>query len=234
MTGLATFFEVDKTKLVNGQARVLYSQLSNGALTDQPVPSAGIQDIFAMETPYTPVATSGTSPWVDIGGTSAAIDDGRSLTINEWKVQQQLTALLMVPGEVVHTVKIPAVEITRADILALFENGPAETSIVAGSHYSAQTLQPYGQFTDLNQYRVAVASFMPLEAGVVTEPNGTRPRLFVKYWNRCSISAETTTLNWQIAEMLHADVTLKAYLEPGQSQNTEYGGYLIEAAGTLT
>jgi hypothetical protein len=234
MTGLATFFEVNKQNLVNGQARVLYSQLSNGALTDQPVPSTGIQSIFAMESPYAPVATSGTSPWIDIGGTAAPIDDGRALSINEWKVQQQLTALLMVPGEVEHTVKIPAVEITRADILALFENGPAESAIAAGSHYSAQTLQPYGQFTDLNQYRVAVAAFLPLEAGVVTEPNGTRPRLFVKYWNRCSISAETTTLNWAIAEMLHADVTLRAYLEPGQNQNTEYGGYLIEAAGTLT
>ena len=231
---LATFFEVNKANLVNGQARVLFSQLSNGALTDQPVPTAGIQTIFAMETPYAPVATSGFSPWVDLGGTSAPPEDGRNLTINEWKVQQQYTALLMVPGEIDHTIKIPAIEMARADILGMFENGPAEQAIVAGSHFSAQQLQPFGQFTDLLQYRVAIASFMPLVAGTVTEPSGTRPRLFVKFFNRCSISAENVPLNWQIGEPLHADITLKCYIEPNQNQNAEYGGYLIEAVGTLT
>ncbi|HZL18623.1 MAG TPA: hypothetical protein VFG23_12850 [Polyangia bacterium] len=231
---LATFFEVDKTKLVNGQARVLFSQLGNGALTDQPVPTAGIQAIYAMESPYAPFTASGASPWVDFGGTQAPPEDSRNLTINEWKVQQQYTALLMVPGEIDHTIKIPAIEVARPDILGLFENGPAQTAIVAGSHFSAQALQPFGQFTDLLQYRIAIASFMPLLAGTVTEPSGTRPRMFVKFFNRCSITAENVPLQWAIGEPLHCDVTLKCYIEPGQNQNAEYGGYLVEAAGTLT
>lgn len=231
---LATFFEVNIANLVNGQARVLFSELSNGTLTDQPVPTAGIQSIFAMETPYAPVAVSGTSPWVDFGGTAAPPESGRNLTINEWKVQQQYTPLLMVPGEVEHTIKIPAIEVARADILGMVENGPAVAAISAGSHYSAQQLQAFGQFTDLLQYRIAIASFMPLKAGAVTEPSGTRPRLFVQFFNRCSISAENVPLNWEIGQPLHCDVTLKCYVEPGAAQNNEYGGYLIESVGTLT
>jgi hypothetical protein len=235
MASLATFFEVNKQNFVNGQTRVLISQLSNGSLTDQPVPSDGIQTIFAMETPYAPVATTGTSPWVDIGGTAEGIDDARELAINEWKVEQQLTAILLVPGEVVHSVKIPMMEVARTDLLYLFENASTTTAITESGSHSAQSGVPFGQFTDLNQYRVCLAGFMPLEAGTVTESSGgTRPRFFVKYFNRCSLSAETTTLDWKIAQPLHADVTLRAYLEPGQSQNQEIGGYLIETADTLT
>lgn len=229
------FFEFTAANMVNGQARVLYSLLSNGALTDVPVPQT-IADIIAMLSPYDPVQTSNYSPWDDIGGTSAPPEDSRQLSMNEWKVQQQYTAVLMVPNEIVHTVKIPAIEVARADILQLFENGGSEVDIDAVTDASAQVQQWFGQFTDLNLYRVAIIGFAPREAGVVYEGSSDtvgRARMFCKVFHRCSISAENVSLTWEIGQPLHVDVTLRCYVEPGQDQNQEYGSYLIEDAGTI-
>jgi hypothetical protein len=233
MTGLAQFFEYNSQNFVNGQARVLYSQLSNGALTDQAVP-ADLSAIFGMVSPYDPLATSGYSPWVDIGGTQAAPEDGRDVALTEWKIQQLLVAVELIPNEVVHTVKISAMEVARADLLGIFENGPAENVISSGANKSAQEQQYFGQFTNLNQYRVAIVACMPLSAGVVTEPTGaTRPRFFGKVFNRCTIAAENVSLTWEIAQPLHCDISLRCYIEPGAEQNEEYGAYYIESAGTI-
>lgn len=234
MTGLSQFFEFTSSNFVDGQARVLFSKLSDGTLTDQAVPST-IADIFGMVSPYDPLAPSGDSPWVDLGATSSPPEYSRDVSLNEWKIQQQLTAVVLKPNEVVRTVKIPAMEFARADILQMFENGGATVSVSAAANASAQTQQPFGQFTDLAQYRLAFAAFMPLEAGVVTEPSGsTRPRLVVQVFHRCSIAAENVSINYEMAQPLHADLSLKLYLEPGQTQNTEAGSYFIEAAGTIT
>ena len=231
MTLLSQFFEFNASNFVNGQARILYSLLNNGALTNAPVPSR-IENIFETISPYTPYAPSGYSPWVDLGGTSSAPEVGRDVALNEWKVQQAYTAVEMVPNEIVHTIKIPAMEFARADILALFENGPSEASIAGGADMSAQTQQQFGQFTELNLYRIAIAAFMGPGSENVTEPGGaTRPPLVVQVLNRCSISAENVSTQWEIGQPLHADVTLRSYVEPGQDQNTEYGSYFFETAG---
>jgi hypothetical protein len=231
---LATFFEYDATKLINGQARVLYSKLKNGSLTDTPVP-ADISKIFLMDSPYTPYSAGSLySPWVAIGATAAPITYDRGVTAVDWKIQQILTPVLIVPQEITRTFKVPIAEAARADLIQLFENGPAQNSIAGATGISAQQQQQIGQFTDLTQYRFAVAMFQPLEAGVVTEQSGgTRPRLVVHYLNRCSLMAENVTVNYGQAEMVNFDLTVKAYPEPGQPQNAEYGGFFFEAAGTI-
>lgn len=231
---LATFFPYNATELINGQARVLYSKLKNAALTDTPVP-VDISKIFLMDTPYTPyTAGSTSSPWVDIGATSAPVTYDRGIAAVDWKIQQILTPVLIVPQEITRTFKIPIAECARADLLQLFENGNATNSIGASTGISAQTQQQFGQFTDFTQYRFAVAMFQPLEAGVVTEESGgTRPKLVVQYLNRCTLMAENVSVNYGQAEMVSFDLTVKAYPEPGQPQNAEYGGYFFEAAGTI-
>ena len=228
---LSQFFEFTPANFVNGQARILYSLVNDGALTNAPVPSR-VENIFEVESPYTPYAPSGYSPWVDIGGTSSAPEVGRDVALNEWKVQQAYTAVDMVPSEIVHTIKIPAVEFARPDLLALFENGPAQVPISGGAHQSAQTQQQFGQFTDLNLYRIAIAAFMGPSAEEVTESTGAvRPAFVVQVINRVSISAENVSTTWEIGQPIHADVTLRSYVEPGAAQNTEYGSYFFETPG---
>lgn len=231
---LSQFFTFDPTNFVNGQARLLFSKLGNGALTDAAVPT-DISKVFAMESPYAPIALPTTvSPWVDIGATHAPPQYDRNVTENEWKIQQRLTPVLLVPQEIVRTVKIPFAEFARADLLGLFENGPAQTAVAGATDISAQAVQSFGQFTDLLQYRVAVAMFQPLEAGVVTEAGGgTRPRLLVQTFYRCSVMAENVAVLYGQGDMVSADVTLKCYAEQSQPQNSEYGAYFLEAAGTI-
>ena len=225
---LSQFFVFNSANFVNGQARVLYSQLT-GASTDVAVP-ASPDKIFLQKSPYTPA-----TGWVDVGGTSAAPEYSRDLKVNEWKVQQKLSAVLSVPQETVRTVKIPAAEFARADLLQMFENGPAQIAVVAVSGtVRAQAQQQFGQFTDLNQYRVALAAFQPLESGTVSEGTGvTRPLLVTQVFYRCSINAENVAVKYGEGEMVTADVTLQLYPESGQPQNAEYGTYFFETAGTL-
>lgn len=232
---LSQFFTFSNNNFVNGQARMLFSKLGNGTLTDQAVPTS-IASIYAMKTPYAPSAASGFSPWVDVGATSVPPVYDRNVALNEWKIQQILTPVLMVPLEIVRTIKIPAAEFARADLLGLFENGPAQGAVAPTTGISAQATQPFGQFTDLLQYRVALAAFQPLESGTVYESAGgnTRPRMVVQVFYRCSIMAENVSVTYGQADMVSADVTLKCYIEPGQPQNAEYGSYFLEAAGTIT
>jgi hypothetical protein len=189
-----------------------------------------------MKTPYAPVAgASVASPWVNLGGTTAPVVYDRGLTVNEWKVQQQLTAVLLVPQEVIRTIKIPAAEFARADLIQMFENGPAQSAVAAAAGISAQEMQPFGQFTDLLQFRVALAAFQPLEAGTVFESAGgpSRPRLMMQEFHRCSITAENVSVTYGMGDMVSADITLRTYPEPGQAQNAEGGAYWFEAAGTI-
>jgi hypothetical protein len=234
---LAQFFEFNEANFVNGQARLLYSPLLGEASpnADVAVPS-GPAAIFGQVSPYSPVAPTGYQPWVDIGGTSSAPVYSRSLATTEWKVQQQLAAVLRVPNEVERTVKIPACEFARADLLAMFENATVTGAISAGTGTGAFTSTSFGQFTSLLQYRLALAGFMPLEAGNVYEGSSSgpvRPRLVVQAFYRCSISPENVSVNWQLGEMVNADLTFNLYPEPGQPQNAEYGAYWIETAGTV-
>lgn len=232
---LAQFFVENPENLINGQSRVLYSKLLNGALTDAAVP-ASIADIIGMESPYTPVATpSSVSPWVDIGATSAPVAYDRNITANEWKIQQRLTPVLIVPQEIIRTLKIPIAETARADLLQLFENGPAQNVIAPSTGVSGQQQQPFGQFTDLFQYRIAVCMFQPLEAGQVVESGGDiRPRMVVLVLNRASLMAENVTATLGQGDMVTFELTVKGYAENGQPQNSEYGCYLLEDAGTIS
>lgn len=233
---IAEFFEFDETNFVNGQARLLFSKLGNGSLTDVAVPTSPAS-VFTQEqaTSYAPIATSGISPWVDLGGLTTPPEYGIARTINQWKVQQQIASVKGVPSEVVRTVKFTAAEFVRSDILQMLENGAATASVASGTGHSAFTQSPFGQFTDLTQYRFCIAAFQPLDAGKVTESDGTvRPKLVVQVLNRCAVDAQNSQVSYAIGEMLVADLTLRLYPEPGESQNAEQGAYYIEAAGTIT
>jgi len=225
---LSQFFPFTTANFVNGQARLLYSQL-NGNSADVAVPVSPVS-VFGQKSPYTPAAG-----WVDVGATHMPPEYSRDLKTNEWKIQQKISAVLMVPAETIRTVKIPAAEFARADLMQMFENGPAANVIaaVAGTNRPFSQ-QQFGQYTDLNQYRVALACFQPLGSGVVNEgAGGNRPILVTQVFYRCSLHAENVMVKYGLGDMVTADVTLQLFPEPGQPQNAEYGAYFFESAGTI-
>lgn len=236
MSGIAGFFVFDETHFVHGQARILFSKLGNGSLTDQAVP-ASPADIFAQEqaSGYDPMTPTGYSPWVDLGGTTTPPEYGIARTINNWRVQQQIAAVKAVPSEVVRTIKFTFAEFNRTDLLQLLENAGAAQSVSSATGHSAFTQIPFGQFTDLNEYRFAIAAFMPLDAGSVNESDGTvRPRLVVQACYRCAVDAANSTVAYALGEEIAPELTLRLYPESGQDQNQEQGSYFIEAAGTIS
>lgn len=231
---LANFYEFDVSKFVEGQARLLYSRLENGSLTDAPVP-AKIADIFATVSPYAPVAPSGSSPWVDLGALTAPPEFSQSPSINNVKIQQQIATVKQIASELVDTVKFQVAELARTDILQLLHNAGASSSVGSGSGYVASTKQPFGQFTDLNEYRFAIAVHLVSEAGAVTESVGvTRPRFFVQVLNRCSLDASATNLTYELGQIVSAELTYRLLPEPGAAQNEEFGTYWEESVGTIS
>lgn len=231
---LANFYEFNVDNFIDGQARLLYTKLGNGALTDQPVP-AKINDIFASESPYAPVATSGTSPWVDLGALTAPPEFSQSPSINNVKIQQQIATVLQIASELVDTVKFQVAELARTDILQMLHNAGPSSSVSSGSGYLASTKQPFGQFTDLNQYRFAIALHLVSEGGLVTEPGAlTRPRFFVQVLNRCSLDASATNLTYELGQIVSAELTYRLLPEPGAAQNEELGVYFEEGTGTIS
>jgi hypothetical protein len=225
---LDQFFVFDETYFVNGQGRLLFSEL--GTDSDVAVP-AGPVDIFAQVSPYAPA-----TGWVDLGATNAPPVYDRDVALTEWKIQQILTPVLEIPQAITRTIKMPAAEFARPDLLQMFENADAPTAVAAATGASAYAAAPFGQFTDLNQYRVALACFQPLEAGAVVEGTDgpVRPRLVVQVFYRCSLTAESVSVTYEQAGMVAADITLKCYPEPDQPQNQEHGTYFFEDAGTIT
>lgn len=232
MTGLAQFFEFDETKVANGQGRILFSPLTG---TDDTAVPTGIEDIIGMVSPYAPKTSTSTGNWFDVGATAAPAEYSRQVSLNEWKIQQQLTSILRVPNEVVRTFKLALAEFTRSDLVAMFENATVQSAVSSGTGKSAQELIAFGQFTDLLQYRVAIIGFQPLECGVVTEGSSgpTRPRMWCQFFNRVSVDADAQSINFGIGEMVSVPITLKCYPEPSANQNAEHGGYFFEAAGTI-
>lgn len=229
---LSQFFQFDEANFVNGQARVLFSPL-DGVTDPVPVPTT-IADIFSMVSPYEAVASSSAGTWYDVGGTDAPPAYTFTPSFNEWKVQQQIMAVELVPTEAIRKVKFEAVEFARSDLLQMFENAGAPTSVAAVTGASAQEAIAFGQFSDINQYRVAVAAFLTAEGGLVTEGTGgpTRPRLVVQVFNRCSVDTGGN-IDYSLGNMVKLPLELKLYPEPGAPQNQEAGVYFIEEAGVI-
>lgn len=231
---LANFYEYNIDNFVEGSSRLLYSILQNGTLENQPIP-ANIAEVFATESPYDPVTTSGFSPWVDLGALTAPPEFVQTPSVNNVKIQQQIATVLQIPTELVDTVKFQAAELSRIDILQMLHNAGASSSVASGSGYVASTALPFGQFTDLTQYRLAIAVPLVSEAGLVTESGGaTRPRLLVQVLNRGSLDASATTLTYARGEIVSAELTFRLLPEPGALQNQELGVWFEESVGTIS
>lgn len=231
---LANFYEFATDNFVEGQTRVLYTKLSNGTLTDQTIPGK-IPDVIATETPYSPVQATGDSGWYDLGALTAPAEFSQSPSSNAVKIQQQIAAVKMIASEVKDTVKFTVAELNQTAIKQIIHNAGAATSVSSGSGYVASTLLPFGQFTDLAEYRFAIISPLVSEAGAVTESTGgVRPRLQMLFCNRCVLDATATTMTYALGEIVAADLTFALLAEPGVDQNTELGGYITESAGTIS
>lgn len=230
---MGQFFPFDPTHLAGDQARILFAPLS------EPVPvPANIPDVFNPNDPYAPKALVGVGAyaWEDFGATQAPLDYSRDLAVTEWKIQQQTTAVLEEPSAVNRTVKIPMAEF-RPQLIQLFENAPEVTALAAAAGYSAADKIPFGTFADIAQYRVAYATKRPKEAGTVTETVASggkvRGRILMQVLYRCQISAENLQIQFGLGEMAHADITLKLFPEPGQTEGEEYGFWVDEHAGVI-
>lgn len=118
--------------------------------------------------------------------------------------------------------------------LQIVENSGAATTITAAANESAQKKINVGLYTQLTVWRVAMISFRPSGAAVVTEPGGaTRPPAVARIIPRCVISSDDTEITIPKGDPAAGAVTFTAESEPTAPAGGEHGFWIVEQAGTI-
>lgn len=214
----------DLDNLAAGAVRVLAASLDDIAS-----PISTPKSAFLQETPYT-AATH----WFDIGAKTGPMTYDRNLTVQSYKIEEQSSAVLETPDELIRQIHIPMAEI-RPDILAMFEGGGTVGAIAAAAHASAFASVKAGSITDLATFRVVFVGQRQKVQGVVIESDGTtkRGRFYGAMIHRATITADSSTVSFGKGNLASATLTLKLFPDPSLSQGVEYIEWFDEAAGTI-
>lgn len=202
-------FPYDVGHLLGGAVRILY------APTSVAVP-ADLDDIIALTTPYAPA-----TGWLEVGATKDAFSYSRSFDTSGYEIQQTAGNVIEELTDLSRSFTVSFAEFTPA-ILRIIENGPASS---AGT---GTTIQPFGSFTSITQYRFAFIAMRPKQAGTVE--GGVRGRFFAGVAFRAQIAADEMSFDQAKGELTAAGVTFTMFPEPGQDLGEEWGMWIDEAA----
>lgn len=213
----------DITKLCRGAVRVLYAPIT------EPIPTS-IADVVGMIDPYDPVGN-----FADFG---AAVDGGsysRSIESEGQQIQQETGDILSEITDIGRSFSFDIAEIAE-DNLVIIENSAGTEAVVGGANEGDQVAVPIGTFDELDRYRIAFVGVRPKDAGAVNEPVGsiTRGRLVACVLNRCTVSADETSLEMEKGSLWHGEITFEGFPEPGEDSTESYGRWLFEDAGAIS
>lgn len=214
----------DLNNLAGGAIRTLVAPIS------EPVP-ANLADVHDLIDPY-----AANTLWEDMGATTGPFTYGRSLTVSGYTIEQETTAILETPQEVVRTLSAPFAEL-RPDVLRMIEEGGAvgTTAAVAGESGIHDAI-PVGSVSELTQYRVAFVARRLKAQGIVTEPTTLKERGrflgFVAY--RAQLQAENVQMAFGKGQLASATLTFKLFPEPTiTDEGEEHGIWFDERAATI-
>lgn len=117
------------------------------------------------------------------------------------------------------------------------ENSTLTAAVAAGAGLSAANKLFIGRYSSMAVRRVALISYRPDGAGVVTEPApspyGTRPPLVQLMLPLCVLAAEDTDMEFEAGEPVSADVTFTVQDDQTLGAGKEHGFWYFESAGTI-
>ena len=218
----------DEAGALTGPARVLYAPLA----TAVPVDIWDIIPAVADVNGEYPAKTG----WFDFGLAADAPSYSHSRESEGLEYEQPSGALFQAISEVERQLTVQIAHIDEVT-LQIIENSGAATTIAAAATESAQKKVNVGLYSDVPVWRVALVSFRPSGANVVTEPVAspvdTRPGLVARVIPRAVITADETEMEFTRGEPTNAEVVFVAQSEPTAPAGGEHGYWIVEQAGTI-
>lgn len=226
----------DKENAATGPARVAWADPT--VVTTHPVnPDDIVQQVADSNGEY-PLKTN----WTDFGLAA----DAPSLTHDketEGLEYEQPTGLLFEAiSQITRQFTAQVAEIDKEN-LKIIENSVDEAAISAsaasaaiGVKRSAATKVYTGLYNQFRQYRIALISYRPVGAGVVTEPGPpviTRPPALIRYIPLCVLSAEESELSFEKGEPTNAAVTFTVQPDSTMGAKKEHGYWILETPGSI-
>lgn len=216
----------DITKLAVGPARVLY------APTSVTVPTK-LQDIIGLVSPYAPVKEK----WIDFGAAPEGDESSysRGFATQNLGIEQVSGAIFTDITDVNRAFSLNIAEISPENMKIVEGTSVASETVEAAKFTSKQTRVPIGSVTEFPTYRVALIGQRKMASGVVKEPEPAleRGRLVAIVLNRCTITADDSSISVGKGKLISAPLKFEAFPEPELSAETAFGGWLFEEAGTL-
>lgn len=224
----------DKLNAASGPARVLWA-LPTQALPASPV---AIVDQVANASGEYPAKTG----WNDLGLAADAPSYTHDKDTEGLEYEQPTGVLFEEITEINREITLQIAELD-VDNLKIIENSDLSTAVAASAAAAAATaktsayqLVHAGLYGSFRQFRVAIISYRPTGAGVVTEPGPpviSRPPSVARIIPLCQMAAEDTEIEWEKGEPVNAEVTFTVLPDAAAGTGKEHGYWALETAGAI-
>lgn len=215
----------DPAGALTGPARVLWAP-STATLPDD------LWDILpAVNTAGEYVALG---DWEDFGLAADAPTYNHSKETEGLEYQQPSGVLFEQISNIARTFTAQIGQIDPANMRIVENTQSANEAVAAAANKSALTQVRFGLYDELLSYRIAMVSYRPSGAAVVTEPDGTvRPPAVALVLPVARLSAEDTEFTFDRGEPVNAAIQFTVFDEPTLDAGEEHGYWVFESAGTI-
>lgn len=218
----------DQNQAATGPARVVYT---NDTSVTLPV---DLWDIVA------PVADgSGEYPlqtgWHDFGLAADAPTYTHAKDSAGLEYEQPSQALFEQITSITRTFVAQVGEISPENIKVVENTSSAIETIAAATGSSAQKKVPFGLYPSLKRRRIALISYRPEGAGVVTEGAGgpTRPPAVALILPQVALSTEDSEFGFAKGEPTNGSISFTCFPEDTLDAGEEHGFWIFEQAGVI-
>lgn len=215
----------DPAGALTGPARVLYAPLSVAVPAD-------LWDIVPAEN------TAGEYPaetgWIDFGLAADAPVYNHSKEVQGLEYQQPSTVLFEQISKVERTFTAQVGQIDPANMRIVENSQSANEAVTAAAGKSAGVNLRFGLYDEFITYRIAMVSFRPSGAAVVTESDATvRPPAVALILPACRLSAEDSEFTFERGTPVNAAIKFTVFPEETLDAGEEHGFWFFETPGTI-
>lgn len=217
----------DPATALAGPARVVYAPITESVPVDLYDIVPGVAD------------GSGEYPtvgdWEDFGLAADAPTYNHSRETEGLEYEQPHGVLFEQLSEITRTFTAQIAGISPENMKIVENTASAIESIAAAANQAAQKKVPFGNYSSLTAYRIAMISFRPDGSATVTEPGGaTRPPAVALVLPRVVLGAEDSEFSFGAGEPVNAPIAFNVIDEDTLDAGEEHGFWVFEEPGTIS
>lgn len=211
-----------------GPARVLWAPITAAVPTDLYDIVPGVAD-GSSEYPAV-------GDWEDFGLAADAPTYNHSRETEGLEYEQSSGVLFEQISEIARTFTAQIGQIDPANMKIVENTQSAIETIAASANQAAQKKLPFGLYTSLTAYRIAMVSFRPDGSATVVEPapsNATRPPAVALVFPRVVLGAEDSEFGFGAGEPTNGPISFNVINEDTLDAGEEQGFWVFEQPGTI-